>query len=87
MRCIVSESDSDRPFGIAIFSERLLGLRGECPACSGDERSTGWLLFREEGGARWYVELKCTDCGSRGGTWKREWLALIEDVIEAEGGA
>jgi hypothetical protein len=78
--------DSDRgPDGAILYSERLLGLRSECPLCSGQENSTGWLLHREEAGSHWYVDLKCTDCGSRGGTWKREWLPLIEEILKNEG--
>jgi hypothetical protein len=79
----LSDSDSDRPDGATLYSERLLGLRGECPVCSGSENSTGWLL--EGVGPRWYVDLQCTDCGSRGGTWNREWVPLIEEVLEAAG--
>ena len=83
----MSDSVSDRPDGATHYSERLLGLWDECPLCSGPEKSTGWLLQREGGdGSRWYVDLKCTGCGSHGGTWKREWLPLIEEVLEAAGG-
>jgi hypothetical protein len=82
----LSGSDSDRPEGAVLYSERLLGLRGECPLCSRPENSTGWLLEREGVGPRWYVDLKCTGCGSRGGTWSREWLPLIEEVLEAARG-
>jgi hypothetical protein len=80
---ILSDSDSDPPTGAAIFSEKLLGLRDECSACGEWENSTGWLFYREGDGFRWYVELKCTGCGSRGVTWKREWLPLIEEVLTA----
>ena len=38
----MSDSDFDRPDGAALYGERLLGLRGECPVCSGVEDSTGW---------------------------------------------
>jgi hypothetical protein len=82
----LSDIDSDRPPGAVLHSEKLLGLRSECPACGEWEHSTGWLLSREVGTYRWYVDLKCTGCRSRGGTWKREWLSLIEGVLEAEGG-
>ncbi len=82
----MNDSGSDRPEGATLYSERLLGLRDECSLCSGAENSTGWLLKREGVGPRWYVDLKCTGCGSRGGTWRREWLPLIEEVLEAEGG-
>lgn len=41
--------------------------------------STGWLLERE-GGDR-YVELKCTGCRSRGGTWNPEWQTLIREAL------
>lgn len=81
------DADPGRPGGVALYSERLLGLRGECSLCSGLERSTGWLLRREGDDSRWYVDLKCTSCGSRGGTWRREWAALIGEAIDAEGGA
>lgn len=81
----MSGSGSDRPDGATLYSERLLGLRGECPVCSGPENSTGWLLEREGVGPRWYVDLQCTGCGSRGGTWNREWVPLIEEVLEAAG--
>jgi len=74
---------SDRPPGAVLYSEKLLGLRGECPVCGAWESSTGWLLEREGGDPRWYVELKCTGCRSRGGTWKREWLPLMEEVLRA----
>ena len=66
-----------------LYSEKLLGLRSECPACGERESSTGWLLERQGGNSRWYVELKCVGCRSRGGTWKREWLPLIEEVLTA----
>jgi len=81
----LSDSGSDRPDGATLYSERLLGLRGECPVCSGPENSTGWLLEREGVGPRWYVDLQCVRCGSRGGTWNREWVLLIEEVLEAAG--
>lgn len=74
---------SDRPSGGVLYSEKLLGLRSECPACGERESSTGWLLERQGGNSRWYVELKCVGCRSRGGTWKREWLPLIEEVLKA----
>lgn len=80
----LSDSRSDRPAGAVLYSEKLLGLRSECPACGEWERSTGWLLSREGDPSRWYVDLKCTGCLSHGGTWKREWLPLIEELIEAE---
>lgn len=79
----LSDSDSDPPTGAVLFSEKLLGLRGECPVCGEWESSTGWLLYREGDGFRWYVDLKCTGCRSQGGTWKREWLPLIEEVLTA----
>ena len=82
----MSDSRSDRPPGAILYSEKLLGLRGECSACGGWERSTGWLLSQEGDASRWYVDLKCTGCRSRGGTWKREWLPLIEEVLNAEWG-
>jgi hypothetical protein len=76
----------DRPTGAILYSEKLLGLRIECPACGEWECSTGWLLYRAGETSRWYVDLKCTGCLSRGGTWKREWLPLIEEVLEGERG-
>lgn len=79
----LSDSDSDPPAGAAIFSKKLLGLRAECSACGEWENSTGWLLSREGDSFRLYVDLKCTGCGSRGVTWKREWLPLIEEVLTA----
>ena len=82
----MSDPDFDRPDGGTLYSERLLGLRGECPVCSRVENSTGWLLKREGGDPLWYVDLQCTGCGSRGGTWTREWVHLIEEVLEAAGG-
>ena len=81
----MSDSGSERPDGATLYSERLLGLRGECPACSGVENSTGWLLKRVGGNPRWYVDLQCEGCGSRGCTWRREWVPLIEEVLEAAG--
>jgi hypothetical protein len=84
-RRILSDSDFDRPDGAALYSERLLGLRGECSVCSGVENSTGWLLKREGGDPHWYVDLQCEGCGSRGGTWNREWVPLIEEVLGAAG--
>lgn len=82
----MSDLKSDRPPGAILYSEKLLGLRSECPVCGEWERSTGWLLSREGDTFRWYVDLKCTGCLSRGGTWKRDWLPLIEGVLKAEGG-
>lgn len=82
----MSDSRSERPPGGVLYSERLLGLRGECNACGDWERSTGWLLSQEGDGSRWYVDMQCTGCLSRGGTWKREWLPLIEEVLKAEWG-
>jgi len=80
----MSDSRSERPAGAVLYSEKLLGLRSECPACGEWERSTGWLLSREEDTPPWYVDLKCTGCLSRGGTWKREWMPLIEELLDAK---
>lgn len=80
----MSDSRSERPAGAVLYSEKLLGLRSECPACGEWERSTGWLLSREEDTPPWYVDLKCTGCLSRGGTWKREWMPLVEELLDAE---
>lgn len=77
----LSDIKSDRPPGGVLYSEKLLGLRSECPACGERESSTGWLLERKGGSSRWYVELKCAGCRSRGGTWRREWLSLIAGVL------
>jgi hypothetical protein len=77
---------SDRPPGAVLYSEKLLGLRSECSACGECERGTGWLLSQEGDTSLWYVDLKCTGCLSRGGTWKREWLPLIEETLKAEWG-
>jgi hypothetical protein len=77
----LSDLDPDRPRGAVLYSEKLLGLRSECPACGDWESSTGWLFKGAGGGSRWYIELKCAGCRSRGGTWKREWLHLIEGVL------
>ena len=82
----MSDLKSDPPPGGVLYSERLLGLRGECPACGEWERSTGWLLSQEGDASRWYVDMKCTGCRSRGGTWKHEWPPLIEEVLKAEWG-
>lgn len=83
MKRSLSDSDSDPPAGAVLFSEKLLGLRAECSACGEWESSTGWLLYRDGDGFRWYVELKCASCRSCGATWKREWLPLIEEVLKA----
>ena len=82
----MKELESDPPVDAVLYSLKLLGLRSECPACGGVERSSGWLLYRKDDTFRWYVDLKCTECGSRGGTWNREWLPLIEEVVESGGG-
>ena len=82
----MSELRSDRPPGAILYSEKLLGLRSECSACGERERSTGWLLSVEGDTSRWYVDLKCTGCHSRGGAWKREWLPLIEEILKVEWG-
>lgn len=79
----MSDSDSDAPAGAVLFSEKLLGLKSECPACGEWEISTGWLVYREEDGFRWYIDLKCSGCRSRGVVWKRAWMPLIEEVQEA----
>jgi hypothetical protein len=79
----MSESEHDQPPGAVLFSEKLLGLRSECTACGEWENSTGWLLSREDQPFRWYVDLKCSGCRSRGSVWKRKWLPLIEEVLEA----
>lgn len=81
----MSDSDFDRPDGATLYSERLLGLWSECPVCGRVENSTGWLLKREGGDPRWYVDLQCEGCGSRGGTWNRAWATLIEEVQVAAG--
>ena len=83
----LSDADYDPPGGAVLFSEKLPGLGAECSACGEWEGSTGWLLSREGDSFRWYVDLKCTGCKSRGVTWKREWLPLIEEVLKAGGGA
>ena len=80
----MSHSSSDRPAGAVLYSEKLLGLRSECPACGEWEQSTGWLVSREGDPYLWYVDLKCTGCRSHGSTWKREWVPLIEEILEAE---
>ena len=75
--------ESERPPRAVLHSLRLTGLRGECPACGEREMSTGWLLYEDDGKSCWYLDLICTGCGSRGSTWKREWLPLISEVLEA----
>jgi hypothetical protein len=82
----MNDSKSNQPPDAILYSDKLLGLRGECPVCGEWESSTGWLLQREGESARWYVDLICGGCGSRGGTWKLEWQSLIEEVLEAEAG-
>jgi hypothetical protein len=62
----------------------LLGLRSECPLCSEREVSTGWLLYHDDAQSYWYLDLKCAGCGSRGATWRGEWLPLINEVLEAK---
>ena len=85
MKYILSDVDFDRPCGAVLYSENLLGLWDECPLCGGRESSTGWLLYREDAGDFcWYLDLKCPHCGSRGSTWKREWMPLIDEVLEAK---
>jgi hypothetical protein len=76
--------DSERPPNAVLYSEKLLGLRGECPLCSEREISTGWLLYHDDAQSNWYLDLKCIGCGSRGATWRREWLPLINEVLEAK---
>jgi hypothetical protein len=81
----MSEFKNDRPPGAVLYSEKLLGLRSECPACGEWENSTGWLLRSEEDTLfRWYVDLKCSGCRGRGGTWKRDWQALTDEVFQSE---
>ena len=55
------------------------------PSLRGMGEQYGVLFKREGVGPRWYVELKCAGCGSRGGTWNREWVPLIDEVLEAAG--
>ena len=76
--------DSERPPHAVLYSPRLRGLRGECPLCGEREISTGRLLHHEDAQSYWYLDLKCTGCGSRGATWRREWLPIINEVLEAK---
>ena len=80
----VSDSDYDRPADGALYSEKLLSLRTECPVCGEWEEGTGWLVKRETGPLKWYVEVQCTGCRTRGGAWKGDWLPLITDLVRAE---
>jgi hypothetical protein len=80
----LSDLKSDRPPGAVLYSEKLLGLRSECPACGEWEDSTGWLLCHEGDTSRWYVDFKCTGCRSRGPEWKLKLTPLIEEVLKAE---
>jgi hypothetical protein len=80
----MSELKYDPPPGAFLYSEKLLGLRSECPACGEWEHSTGWLLYREDYAFHWYVDLKCLGCRSRGSSWRRDWMPLIEDVVQNE---
>ena len=74
----------ERPPNAVLHSEKLLGLRSECPLCSEREISTGWLLYHDDAHSCWYLDLTCTGCGSRGATWRREWQPLINEVLEAK---
>jgi hypothetical protein len=80
----MSDISSERPPNAVLYSDKLTGLGGECPVCSEREMSTGWLVYHDDVGRYWYLDLKCTGCGSRGATWRREWLPLITEVLEAE---
>lgn len=80
----MSNIDSERPPNAVLHSEELLGLQGECPICGERELSTGWLLYRDDAQSYWYLDLKCTGCGSRGATWRRDWLPLINEVLGAK---
>jgi hypothetical protein len=80
----VSTIDSERPPHAILYSLKLIGLRSECPLCSEGEISTGWLLYHDDAQSYWYLDLKCTGCGSRGATWRREWLPLIDEVLGAQ---
>ncbi len=80
----MSDSDSERPPNAVLYSEKFLGLRGECPLCGERETSTGWLLYHDDAQSYWYLDLKCTGCGSRGATWKQEWAPLMKEVLGAK---
>ena len=80
----MSNIDPERPPNAVLHSEKLFGLRSECPLCSEREISTGWLLYNDDAQSCWCLDLKCIGCGSRGATWKREWLPLIDEVLEAK---
>jgi hypothetical protein len=80
----LSGSDPTPPAGAALYSETLLALRAECPVCGACEVGTGWLIAREDDPVRWYVDMKCEGCGSRGGTWKQDWISLIESLVAPE---
>jgi hypothetical protein len=80
----MSNIDPERPPDAVFHSEKLLGLRSECPLCSAGEISTGWLLYHDDAHSCWYLDLKCIGCGCRGATWRQEWLPLINEVLEAK---
>ena len=73
---------SDRHANAVLYSEKLLGLKDDCdlPYCPEWERSTGWLLYHVKPEC-WFIELECPIHGC-GGTWKPEWQALIDEVLE-----
>ena len=80
----MSNIDSELPSNAVLYSLKLIGLRSECPLCSEVEISTGWLLYHDDAQSYWYLDLRCAGCGSRGATWRREWLPLINEVLEAK---
>jgi hypothetical protein len=79
-----SSLSPDRPKDAVLYSEKLLGLRGDCniPHCREREDSTGWLLYDVDTG-RWFIGLSCPAHG-QSGAWRPEWQHLIDEAIESE---
>lgn len=78
----MSDMDFDRPEKAVLYSEKLLGLEGDCniPYCPQRERSTGWLLYDLEAGS-WFIGFKCPDHG-HSGAWRPQWQDLVYEVLE-----
>jgi hypothetical protein len=70
----LSISSRNEPYGV--YVNKNFGLTDtiatvylafvSCSVAAGEAGRTGWLLQREGDAPRWYVDLKCMGCGSRG---------------------
>ena len=77
-----------RPLKITFGEMRRMGVRGVLVYCHCGHHTA---LEADRWGDEVHLSdieprFICEGCGSRGGTWTREWLPVIEEVLEAARG-